>query len=178
MNRILIALFSLLLVCSFASAMVLPLDLMPSVTSYATSDGAKKALKTWLDCFVAGDGGTFYDMMPYSTKTKFDTWFEKISSMPEWQADPQSANVPTARTFLIMAFNEAAKSGQLVSGITEEQFNSVASTCVMNGDNATFTGSDGKPLTFFVEGSTWKMDKAFADWMVDAMIESVDSSIK
>ncbi len=95
------------------------------------------------------------------------------SASPTWQADPESAKVPTSRSFLILAFEEAKKQGGLGMNVSTEDFDKVAATCSLNGNSATFNGLDGTKLTFSIEGNAWKMDSAFANNMVDGIITSV-----
>lgn len=144
----------------------------------ATPDSAKLALRRWVDCFITGDGNTFYDMLPMSARSKLEAWFTRLSNMPAWKADPESAKVPTARSFLNYSFQQAKAEGSLLGAVTPAQFDSIAATCKMNGNNATFTGKDGKPLTFILEADGWKMDNAFANYMVDSMIAAVDQAMK
>jgi hypothetical protein len=138
-----------------------------------TEASAKQALRSWLDCFINADGGAFYDMLPSAAKTKFDQWFDKLSKSDSWKADPEAAKVPTSRSFLIMAFDEAKKQGGLGMSVKDEDFNSVANTCVLKGNSATFNGLDGTKLTFFIENNAWKMDNDFANNMIDGIIKSV-----
>jgi hypothetical protein len=139
----------------------------------STEASARQALRSWLDCFINADGGAFYDMLPSAAKTKFDQWFDHLSQSPTWQSDPESAKVPTSRSFLILAFEEAKKQGGLGMNVNDSDFESVANTCVLNGNSATFNGLDGTKLTFNIEGNAWKMDSAFANNMVDGIINSV-----
>lgn len=139
----------------------------------STETSARQALRSWLDCFINADGGAFYDMLPSAAKTKFDQWFDQLSQSPTWQADPESAKVPTSRSFLILAFEEAKKQGGLGMNVNDEDFEKVANTCVLNGNSATFNGLDGTTLTFKIENNAWKMDSAFANNMVDGIINSV-----
>jgi len=139
----------------------------------STEASAKQALRNWLDCFVNADGGAFYDMLPSAAKTKFDQWFDRLSQSPTWQADPESAKVPTSRSFLILAFEEAKKQGGLGMNVSSDDFDKVAATCSLSGNSATFNGLDGTKLTFNIEGNVWKMDSAFANNMVDGIITSV-----
>jgi len=139
----------------------------------STEASAKQALRTWLDCFINADGGSFYDMLPSAAKTKFDSWFTRLSQSASWQSDPESAKVPTSRSFLILAFEEAKKQGGLGMNVKDSDFESVASTCVLNGNSATFNGLDGTKLTFEIENNYWKMDSDFANNMVDGIINSV-----
>ena len=93
-------------------------------TASSTQESARQALRAWLDCFVNADGGAFYDMMPSSAKTKFDHWFDKLSASPSWKADPESAKVPTSRSFLVLAFEEAKNQGGLGMDVKDSDFES------------------------------------------------------
>lgn len=146
---------------------------LSAATASSTEASAKQALRMWLDCFINADGGAFYDMLPSATKTKFDKWFDKLSNSESWLLDPESANVPTSRSFLVLAFEEAKNQGGLGMDVTDEDFNAVANTCILKGNNATFNGLDGTKLTFFIENNAWKMDKDFANTMIDGIIASV-----
>jgi hypothetical protein len=139
----------------------------------STQTSARQALRDWLDCFINADGGAFYDMLPSVAKTKFDNWFTRLSASASWQSDPESAKVPTSRSFLILAFEEAKKQGGLGMNVNDEDFEKVANTCQLSGNGATFNGLDGTTLTFVIENNAWKMDSAFANNMVDGIINSV-----
>jgi hypothetical protein len=156
---------------SYSDAVLKPA--LSAATASSSEASAKQALRAWLDCFVNADGGAFYDMLPSAAKTKFDTWFDKLSKSESWQADPEAAKVPTSRSFLVLAFEEAKNQGGLGMDVKDEDFNSVANTCVLNGNSATFNGLDGTKLTFFIENNAWKMDKDFANSMIDGIIASV-----
>lgn len=144
-----------------------------SANASSNEASAKQALRSWLDCFVNADGGSFYDMLPSAAKTKFDQWFDHLSQSPTWKSDPESAKVPTSRSFLILAFEEAKKQGGLGMNVSSDDFEKVAATCSLSGNSATFNGLDGTKLTFNIEGSSWKMDSDFANNMVDGIIKSV-----
>ena len=138
------------------------------------ANSARQALRTWLDCFIKGDGGTFYDMLPGSSKTRLDQWFAQLSTNPKWKADPESAKVPTTRHFMILSFEEAKKQGNMMTPITDADFGKIANTCSMNGNVATFINKKGEKMIFTLEAGTWRMDVKIADSMVDGIIKSVN----
>jgi hypothetical protein len=150
-----------------------PMPMMKGIGGTPDATSAKSALKTWLGCFINGDGGTFYDMMPNATRTRYDQWFAQLSSNPKWKADPDSAKVPTGRHFMIMAFEEAKKQGNMMSPVSDADFNKLAGTCQMSGNTATFTNKKGEKMVFTLEPEGWKMDAKFANNMVDGIIKSV-----
>jgi len=156
-----------------SSITIVEKETLAAAIASSTDASAKQALRNWLDCFINADGGAFYDMMPSSAKTKFDQWFTRLSQSPTWQSDPESAKVPTSRSFLILAFEEAKKQGGLGMNVSSDDFDKVAATCSLSGNSATFNGLDGTTLTFIIEGNSWKMDSAFANNMVDGIINSV-----
>jgi hypothetical protein len=150
-----------------------PTPMVKGIGGTPDAASAKSALRSWLDCFIKGDGGIFYDMMPNATRARYDQWFAQLSSNPKWKADPDSAKVPTGRHFMIMAFEEAKKQGNMMPPVSNADFNKLANTCQMSGNTATFTNKKGEKMLFTLEPEGWKMDAKFANSMVDGIIKSV-----
>ena len=149
------------------------MPMMKGIGGTPDAVSAKSALRTWLDCFIKGDGGIFYDMMPNATRARYDQWFAQLSADPKWKADPESAKVPTGRHFMMLAFEEAKKQGSMMAPISDADFNKIAGTCQMNANTATFINKKGEKMLFTLEPEGWKMDVTIANSMVDGIINSV-----
>lgn len=149
-----------------------PMPMMKGIGGTPDAISAKSALRTWLDCFIKGDGGIFYDMMPNAVRDRYDQWFAQLSANPKWKADPESAKVPTGRHFMILAFVEAKKQGNM-KPLSDADFNKIAGSCIMSGNTATFVNKKGEKLLFTLEPEGWKMDATIANSMVDNIINSV-----
>jgi len=159
------------------------MSMMHGIGGTADAASAKTALRTWLDCFVKGDGGILYDMMPNATRASYDQWFAKLSTNPSWKAASESAKVPTARHHLVLFFEEAKKQGSMMAPISNQDFQKIANTCKMSGNIATFINkgdkiiftmlpegcvqepafiNKGEKMIFTLEPEGWKMDANFA----------------